>query len=113
MPSTIQTPEQILADLGIREPEDLEIEAIAEYCGATIRYKPLSGCEARIIGYHDRAIITINVNSWRGRQRFSGGHEQGHLMRDRAQGPFQCHYDHSSPPWRAPNPDTPPHPFPT
>jgi len=106
MPSTIQRPEQILADLGIREPEDLDIEAIAEYCGATIRYKPLSGCEARIIGYHDRAIITINVNSWRGRQRFSGGHELGHWMRDRGQVAFTCEYENYVRGWWASNPET-------
>ncbi len=63
MLSIIQKPEQILADLGIREPEDLDIEAIAEYCGATIRYKPLYGCEARLVGYRERALITINANS--------------------------------------------------
>ncbi|HKM80337.1 MAG TPA: ImmA/IrrE family metallo-endopeptidase [Candidatus Acidoferrum sp.] len=106
MLSTIQTPEQILADLGIREPEDLEIEAIAEYCGATIRYKPLYGCEARIIGYHDRAIITINSNSSRSRQRFSGGHELGHWMRDRGQIAFKCDYENYVHGWWASNPET-------
>jgi len=106
MPSTIQTPEQILADLGIREPEDLEIEAIAEYCGATIRYKPLYGCEARIIGYHDRAIITINSSSPRSRQRFSGGHELGHWMRDRGQIAFKCDYQSYVRGWWASNPET-------
>jgi hypothetical protein len=106
MPSTIQTPEQILVDLGIREPEDLDIEAIAEYCGATIRYKPLYGCEARIIGCRDRAIITINVNSWRGRQRFSGGHELGHWMCDRGQVAFRCDYESYVRGWWAHNPET-------
>ena len=56
-----QTPSEILAELGIREPEDLDIEAIAQHCGATIQYKPLAGCEARIMGLDDAAIITINV----------------------------------------------------
>ncbi len=31
-----------LEELGIREPEDIKIEAIAEYCGATILYDPRS-----------------------------------------------------------------------
>lgn len=102
----VQTPEQILAELGIREPDDLDIEAIAEYCGATIRYRPLSGCEARIIGYRDRAIITINVNSWRGRQRFSGGHELGHWICDRGQVAFKCDYESYVRGWWAANPET-------
>jgi hypothetical protein len=102
----VQTPEQILAELGIREPDDLDIEAIAEHCGATIRYRPLSGCEARIIGSRDRAIITINVNSWRGRQRFSGGHELGHWICDRGQVAFKCDYETYVRGWWAVNPET-------
>src|SRR5215471_9902800 len=85
-----QSPEQILEELGIREPEDLDIEAISEYCGATINYKALEGCEARILGYRDRAIITVNLASSRERQRFSAGHELGHWMRDRGQLSFKC-----------------------
>ena len=84
------TPAEILTDLGIREPKDLDIEAIAVHCGALIRYKPLSGCEARIMGLDDSAIITINANSSPERQRFSGGHELGHWMRDRGTATFQC-----------------------
>lgn len=106
MSSSTQKPEEILADLGIKEPDDLDIEAIAEYCGATIRYKPLYGCEARIIGYRDRAIITVNTNSWRGRQRFSGGHELGHWMNDRGQIAFKCAYENYVHGWWAANPET-------
>ncbi len=106
MQKPVQTPEQILVDLGIREPEDLDIEAIAEPCGATIRYRPLSGCEARIIGYHNRAVITVNLNSWRGRQRFSGGHELGHWMCDRGQVAFGCDYGTYVRGWWASNPET-------
>jgi Zn-dependent peptidase ImmA (M78 family) len=105
MPNPLLRPEQILADLGIRTPEDLDIEAIAEYCGATIRYKTLYGCEARIIGYRGRAIITINQNSWRGRQRFSGGHELGHWMYDRDQLAFGCNYENYVRGWSAANPE--------
>src|SRR6266853_331549 len=104
--NTIQTPQQILADLGIRDPEDLDIDAIAEYCGASIRYKALTGCEARVIGYRDRAIITINATAWRGRQRFSGGHELGHWMCDRGQIAFQCDYINYVRGWWAANPET-------
>ena len=71
-----------------------------------IRYKPLSGCEARIIGYENRAIITINSNSWRGRQRFSGGHELGHWMCDRGQIAFTCGYETYVRGWSAVNPET-------
>jgi IrrE N-terminal-like domain len=84
------SPEQILSLLGITDPEDIDIEAIAYACGATILPQPLSGCEANIIGFSDRAIITVNSNSIPTRQRFSGGHELGHWMKDRGQSAFGC-----------------------
>lgn len=85
-----KSPSALLEELGITEPQDIKIEAIAEYCKATIVYEPLRGCEARIIGRGDRAIITLNSNSRRERQRFSGAHELGHWMRDRGKVAFLC-----------------------
>ena len=105
MNSSEQAPADILADLGIREPGDLDIEAIAQHCGATIRYKPLSGCEARIMGFDDTAIITLNVHSSIERQRFSGGHELGHWMRDRRTASFQCNEQMFVREWSADNPE--------
>jgi hypothetical protein len=83
-------PEQLLEELGIDHPSQLNIEAIAFHCGALITYEPLTGCEASIVGSGDRAIITVNNRSARGRQRFSAGHELGHWMRDRGQAAFGC-----------------------
>jgi len=96
----------LLEALGIREPEDLDIEAIAEDRGATIRYRPLEGCEARLVGYRDRAVITVNSSSSRERQRFSAGHELGHWMRDRGQIAFQCEDRHFTREWSENNPET-------
>ena len=42
--------EQLLQELGITEPEEIDLEAIAYYVGATIKRRPLDGCEARIVG---------------------------------------------------------------
>ena len=69
--SLLSRPEMLLAHLGIESPGDIDIEAIAQFCQATVEYAPLDGCEARILGYGDRAIITVNSNGTnRGRQRF-------------------------------------------
>lgn len=100
-----QSPSEILAELGVRDPEDLDIEAIAQHCGATIRYKPLSGCEARIMGLGDVAIITINAASSLERKRFSGGHELGHWMRDRGTASFQCNEQVFVREWSEDNPE--------
>lgn len=83
MSHVVKPPATVLSELGVSVPSDIVIEGIAEYCGATIVYEPLDGCEARILGAGDRAIITVNANSPRPRQRFSAGHELGHWMRDR------------------------------
>lgn len=70
--------EELLKDLGVTSPSDIDIEAIAYYVGAVIKYRPLNGCEARIIGANDRAVISVNNLAIRPRQRFSAAHELGH-----------------------------------
>lgn len=72
----------LLKELGITEPKEIDIEAIAQHCNATVIYEPLVGCEARIVGTHDRAIITVNPSRSRGRERFSAAHELAHWLRD-------------------------------
>jgi Zn-dependent peptidase ImmA (M78 family) len=90
MPVVYKSASRILEELGITEPHEIDIEAIAQSCKATIVYEPLTGCEARILGNDDRAIITINSASPTGRKRFSAGHELGHWMRDRGKVGFSC-----------------------
>jgi Zn-dependent peptidase ImmA (M78 family) len=85
-----KSPSRLLNELGITEPSEIDLEAIAQYCGATIVYEELRGCEARILGNDNRAIITINSASSIGRKRFSAGHELGHWMRDRGKEGFSC-----------------------
>jgi hypothetical protein len=82
--------DKLIKELGISEPADIDIEAIAQYCSATVVYERLTGCEARIVGNADRAIITVHSDSPRGRQRFSAAHELGHWMRDRNRVGFSC-----------------------
>lgn len=88
--NTYRDPKDLLDELGVIKPDDIDIEAIAEYCGATVLYQPLEGAEARIIGHGDRAIISVNNASPRGRQRFSVGHELGHWAWDRGKIAFSC-----------------------
>ncbi len=81
--------ETIVSQRGITSPEDIDIEAIAYTLGAVVKRRPLKGCEARIIGNDNRAIITVNSESGAKRQRFSIGHELGHWQRHRGQN-FDC-----------------------
>src|SRR5207244_787336 len=98
-------PDAILDELGVSAPSDIIIEGIAEYCGATIVYEPLDGCEARILGSDDRAIIAVNANSPRPRKRFSAGHELGHWMRDRGKRAFSCTESNLVRDWRVDDPE--------
>lgn len=89
MGRTALTPaEQILFDLGITDPADIDLEAVAWTEGAVVKYRRLEGCEARIIGRDDRAIISVHDGSPLTRQRFSIGHELGHWRHHRGRALF-------------------------
>jgi Zn-dependent peptidase ImmA (M78 family) len=83
----------LLDELGITEPSEIDLEAIAQYAGATVTRQKMIGAEARIVGLNDQAIITINEDSLPTRQRFSIGHELGHWMYDRGQIDMSCGTD--------------------
>ena len=88
--------ERLLQELGITEPSEIDLEAIAYHVNARVRYRPLDGCEARIVGSGDRAIITVNANSIPSRKRFSIAHELGHWRNHRGQC-LVCRADDYSP----------------
>lgn len=98
-PTSPKAPKELLDELGIRRPEDIDVDVLAQYCGATITYEPLTGCEARVLGLDDRAIITVNSKSIRTRQRFSAAHELGHWMHDRGKLAAACTYAAISNSW--------------
>ena len=70
--------ERLLQDLGVTDPGEIDLEAIAYHLNAAVQYRPLDGCEARIVGHGHRAIITVNARSGPRRNRFSIAHELGH-----------------------------------
>lgn len=78
-----KSPSVLLDELGINTPEQINLELIAQYCGATVLYESLNSCEAYLLGKAERAVICINQDAPRSRQRFSIGHELGHWMHDR------------------------------
>lgn len=77
--------EELLQSLGVKEPREIDLEAIAWLRGVKVRYRPLDGCEARIMGVGDSAIVTVNNQCSLGRQRFSLAHELGHWHFHRGQ----------------------------
>lgn len=75
--------EQLLQELGVTEPGEIDLPTIAFYVGAEVRYRPLDGCEARVFGVGARALITVNERSTYRRKRFSIAHELGHWRHHR------------------------------
>ena len=92
-------PQALLRALGVTTPREIDIEAIAQYCGATVTYEQLDGCEGRIIGYGNRAIITVNQRASESRRRFSAAHELGHWLKHRGKVALVCDNDQLTRKW--------------
>ncbi len=76
--------ERVLRSLGVTEPEEIDLDAIAWSLGVVaVKRRTLDGCEARIVGYGGRAVITVDDRRHPQRQRFSIGHEIGHWCHHR------------------------------
>lgn len=96
-PSRLSRAESILQSYGIDHPDQIDLEAIAYDLGASVRYRELEGCEARLVRGGDRAIITVNAQGHPQRQRFSIGHELGHWVERHGLGGFACSKEDISP----------------
>jgi Zn-dependent peptidase ImmA (M78 family) len=81
--------ELCLLGLGISEPGDIDVRAIAHDAGATVKVRKLTNCDARIMGANDRAIISVSEDSSKQRRRFSVAHELGHWELHRGR-QFEC-----------------------
>lgn len=86
--------ERLLVSYGITRPSEIDLEAIAYGLGARIKYRELEGCEARIVGTDDSAIISVNSTSSIPRQRFSIAHELGHWKFHRGK-QLECRADNA------------------
>jgi hypothetical protein len=76
--TAVTAAERILLGLGVSDPTEIDLEAIAWSRGALVEYRPLDGCDATIVGSARKAVIAINSRSSPERRRFSIGHELGH-----------------------------------
>jgi Zn-dependent peptidase ImmA (M78 family) len=99
--SNLRPAELLLQSLGIFDPHDIDLEAIAYDQGAIVKYLPLNDCEARIIGYGKRAIITVDNRYRPSRMRFSIAHELGHWSQHRGRS-LICRTDDIGNPRRSP-----------
>lgn len=84
--------EALIAEFSIRDPRDIDVEAIALDAGVKVVFHPLEGCEATLVGFENRAIATVKPSRIRGRERFSIAHEVGHWKLHRGRS-FRCRID--------------------
>jgi hypothetical protein len=68
----------LIRRLGIGRASDIDLVEIARAVGVKVRVGVVETCEARLIGFQDRAIITVGPGGDRRRRRFSIAHELGH-----------------------------------
>lgn len=105
MNERLRPAERILLDLGIENPQDIDLDAIAWTLGAAVNYRPLDNCEAMIVGSNRRAIISVNSKSIPVRRRFSIAHEIGHWHHHRGRVLFCGARDIDNPAHDALNPE--------
>lgn len=90
-------PERLLWSYGVRKPEHIDLEAIANDKGARVVYRHLDGCAARLVTDGLKAVISIATSDNEGRQRFSLGHELAHWINDAKKASFRCANDDIGP----------------
>jgi Zn-dependent peptidase ImmA (M78 family) len=89
MSRSVTRAELCLLGLGITEPREIDVRAIAHEAGAAVRIRKLTRCEARIVGDRERAIISVSEDSGLQRRRFSIANELGHWELHRGR-QFEC-----------------------
>jgi hypothetical protein len=85
----MRRPEELLAECFVDCPEDIDLEVIAFQGGLEVRDAPLVGCEASLVGYGNKGIVTVTPGVSLERRRFSIAHEIGHWQLHRGQS-FSC-----------------------
>ena len=73
--------DDLLNELRIREPSEIDIERIAIFKGANVRYAPLRGMDGCLVRKGEFAVITVRASlRFEGQRRFVIAHELGHFF---------------------------------
>src|SRR5437870_4302042 len=73
--------DDLLNELHIREPDEIDVERIAIFKGAEVRYAPLQGMDGCLVRKGHSAVITIRSSlKYEGKRRFVIAHELGHFL---------------------------------
>ncbi len=73
--------DELLAELQIEEPDEIDVERIAFFKGASVCYAGLHGMDGCLVRFGNSAVITVRDSlSYEGQKRFVIGHELGHFF---------------------------------
>lgn len=80
-PFALAEARRLVSELGIEDPDDLNVELIAARSGAAILRRSLAGCDGRLLRAGDNAIIVVDDRAYEtAKWRFTIAHELGHLL---------------------------------
>lgn len=72
---------EVLKDLDIQEPDEIDVSRIAAYYGVEVREEPLTGMDGRIVRNETSAIVTVRESiPFAPQKRFVIAHELGHFF---------------------------------
>lgn len=73
--------QQIIRDLCIETPDEIEVELIAAHHGAPVRTVPMQGADGRMVRLGVHGLISVRDNiRYVGQRRFVIAHELGHFL---------------------------------
>ena len=73
--------DELLQELQIQQPAEIDVDRIAIFKGAEVRYASLNGMDGCLVRHGDSAVITVRTSiSYEGQKRFVIGHELGHFF---------------------------------
>jgi Zn-dependent peptidase ImmA (M78 family) len=73
--------DDLLSELQIQDPAEIDIERIAIFKNAAVRYASLRGMDGCLVRKDDSAVITVRSSlKYEGQKRFVIAHELGHFF---------------------------------
>lgn len=82
-PAAVARARQLVAELQIRHPRELDLELIAAHLGVLVRRLPLRHEEGRLLRSASQGIINVAESAYTSNKwRFVVAHELGHFLRD-------------------------------
>ena len=72
---------EVIKELRIEEPDEIEIELIAAHKNAPVQEKDLNGADGRMVRLGEKSVITVRKSiRYAGQRRFVVAHELGHVL---------------------------------